>query len=206
MKQTYEGEYTKDAIMSFMRDPSSAALKKSLESDWSVDSDSEIVHLTKQGFEPALKDEKSVLVMFYAPWCGHCKRLKPEYEKAAFTLKSQTIPGLLAALDATKETAIAERFQVKGYPTLKYFVYGQYKFDVNLRDAQKIVEFMRDPKEPPPPPPPETPWEEETDTHVLFLTHEDFASTLKRKKHALVMFYAPCKFPKFNYSLIISLN
>lgn len=193
MKQIYEGDNNKDGIVAFMKDPSSLPLKKAKETDWSADANSEIVHLTKQNFEPALKDEKSVLVMFYAPWCGHCKRMKPEYEKAAVEMKQKNIPGVLAALDATKESPIAEQFKVSGYPTIKYFINGQYKFDVNVRDAVKIIEFMKDPKEPPPPPPPEKPWEEEEDSEVLFLNDQNFASTLKRKKHALVMFYAPCK-------------
>ncbi|XP_061394505.1 protein disulfide-isomerase A5-like [Musca vetustissima] len=204
LKQIYEGDNNKDGIVSFMRDPTSVLIKKPKESDWSADTNSEIVHLTKQNFEPALKDEKSVLVMFYAPWCGHCKRMKPEYEKAALEMKQKHIPGVLAALDATKESAIAEQYGVKGYPTVKYFVNGQFKFDVNVRDADKVVEFMKDPKEPPPPPPPEKNWEEEDDTEVVFLKDDNFATTLKRKKHALVMFYAPwcghCKStkPEFN--------
>ncbi|XP_075149520.1 protein disulfide-isomerase A5 [Haematobia irritans] len=203
LKQIYEGDNNKDGIVAFMRDPSSVSIKKPKEIDWSADANSEIVHLTKQGFEPALKDEKSVLVMFYAPWCGHCKRMKPEYEKAALEMKQQNIPGVLAALDATKESSIAEQYKVQGYPTIKYFVNGQFKFDVNVRDADKIIEFMKDPKEPPPPPPPEKSWEEE-DTEVVFLKDDNFSTTLKRKKHALVMFYAPwcghCKStkPEFN--------
>lgn len=125
--------------------------------------------------------------------CGHCKRMKPEYEKAAVEMKENNIPGVLAALDATKESSIAEQYKVKGYPTIKYFVNGQFKFDVNVRSADKIIEFMKDPKEPPPPPPPEKSWEEEEDIEVVFLNDQNFATTLKRKKHALVMFYAPCK-------------
>lgn len=53
------------------------------------------------------------------------------------------IPGVLAALDATKDGPIATRFGVKGYPTVKYFSFGEFKFDVNVRDADKIIEFMR---------------------------------------------------------------
>lgn len=50
---------------------------------------------------------------------------------------------MLAALDATKDNPIASRFGVKGYPTVKYFSHGEFKFDVNVRDADKIVEFMK---------------------------------------------------------------
>lgn len=67
LKQIYEGDNNKDGIVSFMRDPTSVLIKKPKDADWSADTNSEIVHLTKQSFEPALKDEKSVLVMFYAP-------------------------------------------------------------------------------------------------------------------------------------------
>lgn len=46
-------------------------------------------------------------------------------------------------MDATKDGAIASRFGVKGYPSVKYFVNGEFKFDVNVRDAEKILEFMK---------------------------------------------------------------
>ncbi|XP_055549541.1 protein disulfide-isomerase A5 [Wyeomyia smithii] len=190
MKHTFDGENNKAGIVAFMKNPASPPPAKPKEPDWASEASSEIVHLSNANFEPALKDEKSALVMFYAPWCGHCKKMKPEYEKAASLMKEQKIAGVLAALDATKEQAIGQQFGVKGYPTVKYFSNGEFKFDVNLREANKIVEFMKNPSEPPPPPAPETPWEEEQN-QVVHLNDETFKTFLKKKKHALVMFYAP---------------
>lgn len=100
---------------------------------------------------------------------------------------------MLAALDATREQTVASQYSVKGYPTVKYFSYGEFKFDVNIREAPRIVEFMRNPQEPPPPPPAEQPWSEEK-SEVVHLSEANFKPFLKKKKHVLVMFYAPCKY------------
>ncbi|XP_065090794.1 protein disulfide-isomerase A5 [Ochlerotatus camptorhynchus] len=190
MKHTFDGENNKAGIIAFMKNPAAPPPTKPKEPDWASEPTSEIVHLGSANFEPALKDEKSALVMFYAPWCGHCKKMKPEYEKAATIMKDKKIAGVLAALDATKEPAIGQQFGVKGYPTVKYFSNGEFKFDVNVRDADKIVEFMKNPSEPPPPPAPEAPWDEEQN-EVVHLNDETFKPFLKKKKHVLVMFYAP---------------
>ena len=74
---------------------------------------------------------------------------------------------------------------------MKYFKDGEFAFDAgHAREEKEIVKFMEDPSEPPPPPPPETPWSEEQ-SEVIHLNEENFKPVLKKKKHVLVMFYAP---------------
>lgn len=55
----------------------------------------------------------------FAPWCGHCKALAPEYEEAATTLKEKNIR--LAKVDCTEEADLCKSHGVEGYPTLKVF-------------------------------------------------------------------------------------
>jgi len=190
MQYGYPGENNRASLVNFLKNPKPEAEEKPKETEWK-DEPSEVHHLTDDTFDKFLEEENSVLVMFYAPWCGHCKQMKPKFVSAAAKMKNLENVGKLAAVDCTKEQKIGSRFGVKGYPTVKYFKDGQEAFDAgHAREEEAIINFMKDPKEPPPPPPPEKSWADEP-SEVLHLTEENFKPTLKKKKHVLVMFYAP---------------
>jgi thioredoxin-like negative regulator of GroEL len=55
-------------------------------------------------------------------YSGHCKKLTPEYAAAAAILAERDPPIYLAKVDATENNALSERFEVKGFPTLHWFV------------------------------------------------------------------------------------
>ncbi|XP_025081188.1 protein disulfide-isomerase A5-like [Pomacea canaliculata] len=184
----YGGENNKDGIITWLNNPRPPEEPKK-EAEWSEEP-SEVVHLEDSNFDTYIKEHSSVLVMFYAPWCGHCKKMKPDYTEAAETIKSEGLTSVLAAVDATKNRKLAEDYKIKGFPTLKYFKDGEYAFEVNERDKDKIIEFIKNPQEPPPPPAPEPSWEE-IESSVVHLNEENFKFTLKKRKHSLVMFYAP---------------
>jgi len=99
-----------------------------------------VVDLTPSNFDKlVLKGDEVWIVEFYAPWCGHCQSLVPEYKKAAKALKGVVKVG---AVNADEHRSIGSQYGVKGFPTIKVFGRDKKKpTDFNgQRTAQGIVD------------------------------------------------------------------
>ncbi|XP_028117713.1 protein disulfide-isomerase-like [Camellia sinensis] len=106
-----------------------------------------VLNLDHSNFHETVGKHDFIVVEFYAPWCGHCKKLAPEYEKAASVLSSHDPPVTLAKVDASDETnkVLAGEFEISGFPTIKILRNGgkhiqEYK---GPRDAEGIVAYLK---------------------------------------------------------------
>ena len=142
--------------------------------------------LTPDNFDELVGKDKGALVEFYAPWCGHCKSLVPEYGRLGAAAKNSD-KVLVAKVNADAHNALGSRFGVTGFPTIKYFPAGsQTPEDYNGgRTADAFVKFLNEktgsslyiPKE---------------QTFVTVLDDSNFDQiALDGSKDVLVEFYAP---------------
>jgi protein disulfide isomerase family A protein 3 len=105
---------------------------------------SDVLEFTDDDFAESVAEHDIILVEFFAPWCGHCKKLAPEYEQAATELKAATPPVPLAKVDCTANSDTCQKFGVSGYPTLKIFRGGEMSSDYGgPRQAAGIVSYMK---------------------------------------------------------------
>jgi len=147
---------------------------------------SNVVDLTADNWDEYVNGDKSVMVEFFAPWCGHCKALTPEYEKAADAFANEKNV-VIAKVDATIEKELGTRFGVSGYPTIKFFKKGGVSEEAynGGRTADDIVNFVNKESG-------SRGFIKKAPTSVIQLDSSNFdAIVLDDSKDVLVEFYAP---------------
>lgn len=73
--------------------------------------------------DEVLSAKQPVLVEFWAPWCGHCKRLSPVLDRLSEKLGDEVIIG---KVNIDEEPGLAEKFEVSVIPTLYLFKNGEH--------------------------------------------------------------------------------
>lgn len=103
--------------------------------------DKDVVVLKEGNFSDFVTKNKFVMVEFYAPWCGHCQSLAPEYAAAATELKAEEV--MLAKVDATEENELAQEYDIQGFPTVYFFVDGVHRPYPGPRNKDGIVTWIK---------------------------------------------------------------
>ncbi|CAH0486649.1 unnamed protein product [Peronospora farinosa] len=142
--------------------------------------------LTPDNFDEVVDGSKHVLVKFYAPWCGHCKSLAPTYETVA-TAFQKADDVVVAEVDADNYKDLGSKFEITGFPKLKYFRKGSTEAEdyEGGRSEEDFVTFLN----------------EKAGTNVRVAKERSYVTALSdasfdaevihSKKHAIVEFYAP---------------
>jgi protein disulfide-isomerase A6 len=111
-----------------------------------------VVDLTPENFDSHVNGGKHVLAEFYAPWCGHCKSLVPEYKKLGeLVSKDPKLSSrvVIAKCNADSHRSLGEKYGVQGFPTIKYLPRGKAPTKDNAEDysgarnAEAFLEYLK---------------------------------------------------------------
>eukprot|EP00903_Cladosiphon_okamuranus_P020589 g18900.t1 len=105
-----------------------------------IPTDDGVLVLDPSNIADAIAQNPTLLVEFYAPWCGHCKKLAPEYVKAAEALAKEDLK--IAKVDCDEHKDLAKEYGVSGFPTLKLLKEGKPIDYQGGRTADDIVKYV----------------------------------------------------------------
>jgi len=140
-------DITTDTVEDFVSQFVGNKLEPSLKSEAIPEKQEEgaFVLVGKQFDEVIFDDSKDVFVEFYAPWCGHCKRLAPIWEDLSKRYAGQKDKITIAKMDATEnDLPPSAPFTIAGFPTIKFKRAGTREFiDFDgERTLESLIEFV----------------------------------------------------------------
>merc|ERR1712156_837968 len=134
------GEFSVDNLKAFVEELKAGNLEAYIKSEAVPDSQGDVKVAVARNFEELVtKSEKDVLVEFYAPWCGHCKKLTPIYDELGEKMADEDVE--IVKMDATAND-VPPQFDVKGFPTLYWLPKGSKK-PASYNGGREIDDFIK---------------------------------------------------------------
>jgi protein disulfide-isomerase-like protein len=186
--------------MSLMEERRYKKAKEVADKGWSDldDGNGKVVHLIDQEWTKFRTDNEASLIMFYAPWCGHCKSLKPKWVEASTAVdEDEQLKGkaVVAAMDCDSNEQTCGKFGVESFPTIIWFDSKDSKGAPfkGERDADGIKNFLTaklvgggaDAVEA------DKNWDKDHPGKVQHAAEASFTDLRKDNPQMLVMFYGP---------------
>ncbi len=86
-------------------------------------------------------NEGPIFAMFFAEWCGHCKRAKPEFKKLMDSYNGK-VKVMLIDAEAAENKDLVQSQNVKGFPTIRYYPNGFSSKPVEYEGGRDFKSFM----------------------------------------------------------------
>lgn len=109
---------------------------------WGAESANGVSALTDSNFDSFVKEHPHVFVKFFAPWCGHCKSMAESYAGLARKYNDSGKEVVIAEVDCTVQKDACAKHKVQGFPTLKFFMYGEAVDYSGAREADDIESWI----------------------------------------------------------------
>lgn len=120
------------------------ALREHAGPEWKAEQDENVVaELTDATFDQFIKSRRAVMMMFYAPWCNHCKQMMPMYHETASQMLKNEPAVPFGRIDGSAYTDVTNRYNVSGFPTLYLFRNGVEKLYDGARAPKSMVDFIK---------------------------------------------------------------
>ena len=99
------------------------------------------IPINQQQFESMIREDIPVLVDYWAPWCGYCRRIGPAYDRLAEAFKDSLV-AVKINIDEEPNLAMAEQIEV--IPTLVLYQGGQALGSIVAPESKAMIdEFIR---------------------------------------------------------------
>jgi len=105
-----------ETFEAFLKDLKAGSLEPYMKSEPIPDQDGSVLVAVGKNFDDLVTNSgRDALIEFYAPWCGHCKKLTPVYDELGEKMKDEDVD--IIKMDATAND-VPSAFNVRGFPTL----------------------------------------------------------------------------------------
>ena len=97
------------------------------------------LNISEQQLRQYMSEGKAVLVDYWAPWCGYCRRIAPMYDKVAQQYEGRL---LIAKINIDEEPELAHRERIEGIPTLVLYRDGEALGSLVAPDSKGKIEEL----------------------------------------------------------------
>lgn len=142
LKYKLTDEFSVDNLRNFLTQLLDGELEPYIKSEPVPESNTAPVKIAvAKNFQELITDNgKDTLIEFYAPWCGHCKKLTPIYDELAEKLADEEV--VIAKMDATTNDVPSD-FNVQGFPTLYWLPKDRTNPPQQYQGGREVDDFIK---------------------------------------------------------------